>query len=136
MTLAFLTGGMEYAVLAPFLPIEATDKGLSGSQFGLIFAAFEAAMLIFNPIAAALIPRIGCRSAATLGSTLLTIATLGFAFVTETPDGWSFFAAAVGIRIAAGIAASLTQTALLTVLMTSFPAHLSILLVSLLSPVI
>jgi MFS family permease len=41
---------LAYSVIAPFLPIEFVDKGVSLTVIGIIFAIYSVAVIIWSPI--------------------------------------------------------------------------------------
>lgn len=49
LTTYYLLTSSYYSLLAPFLPGEAVNKGLTKTQIGIIFSVFELVLLVLTP---------------------------------------------------------------------------------------
>lgn len=47
---ATLVSNSAYSLVAPFLPLEYLDKGVSGAMIGWIFAIYSFAVIVLSPL--------------------------------------------------------------------------------------
>ena len=71
-----LISNSAYALIAPFLPLEFKEKGISGEMIGLMFAIYSIAVIICSPFVGNTIKYVGNTNMISLG-----IAVMGAAFV-------------------------------------------------------
>ena len=71
-----LISNSAYALIAPFLPLEFKEKGISGEMIGLMFAIYSIAVIICSPFVGNTINYVGNTNMISLG-----IAVMGAAFV-------------------------------------------------------
>ena len=71
-----LISNSAYALIAPFLPLEFREKGISGEMIGLMFAIYSIAVIVCSPFVGKSIQSCGSTNMITLG-----ICTMGIAFV-------------------------------------------------------
>ena len=71
-----LISNSAYALIAPFLPLEFKDKGISGEMIGLIFAIYSVAVIIVSPLVGSVLVCVGNTNMISMG-----IAVMGAAFV-------------------------------------------------------
>ena len=74
--LCTLISNSAYALIAPFLPLEFKEKGISGEMIGLMFAIYSVAVIICSPMVGKTVQYCGNTNLITLG-----IAMMGLAFV-------------------------------------------------------
>src|SRR3984957_14083048 len=103
-----------FSALTPLLPHYAAAAGLSKAGAGLLTAAYPAGTLIGALPSGALVARLGDRTGAVLGLTLMAAATLTF--------GWSTTPALLdAARFVQGLGGACTWTAALSWLATAAP---------------
>jgi MFS family permease len=103
-----------FSALTPLLPHYAAAAGLSKAAAGVLTAAYPAGTLIGSLPSGALVARLGDRTVAVLGLTLMAVATLTF--------GWSTTPALLdAARFVQGIGGACTWTAALSWLATAAP---------------
>ena len=71
-----LISNSAYALIAPFLPLEFKDKGVSGEMIGMMFAIYSVAVIVCSPCVGRTILCVGNANMISLG-----IATMGLAFI-------------------------------------------------------
>lgn len=74
--LCTLISNSAYALIAPFLPLEFKEKGISGEMIGLMFAIYSVAVIVCSPMVGKSVECVGNTNMISLG-----IATMGVAFV-------------------------------------------------------
>ena len=74
--LCTLISNSAYALIAPFLPLEFKEKGISGEMIGLMFAIYSVAVIICSPLVGKSVSYCGNTNMISLG-----IAIMGLAFV-------------------------------------------------------
>jgi MFS family permease len=92
---------MLYAALTPLLPHFAHEFGLSKARAGVLVASYAVGALVAGPLGGIAATRLGARRAVLIGLTLMSLASVGFAFA---GDFWSLFAA----RLLQGLASGFT----------------------------
>ncbi|MGH2998043.1 MAG: MFS transporter, partial [Gaiellaceae bacterium] len=92
---------MLYAALTPLLPHFAHEFGLSKARAGVLVASYAVGALIAGLAGGVAATRLGARRAVLIGLTLMSVASVGFAFA---GDFWSLFAA----RLLQGLASGFT----------------------------
>jgi MFS family permease len=103
-----------FSALTPLLPHYAAAAGLSKAAAGLLIAAYPAGTLLGSLPSGALVARLGDRTVAVLGLTLMAATTLVF--------GWSTTPALLdAARFVQGIGGACTWTAALSWLATAAP---------------
>ena len=92
---------MLYAALTPLLPHFAHEFGLSKARAGVLVASYATGALVAGLIGGVTATRLGPRRAVLIGLTLMSLASVGFAFA---GDFWSLF----GARLVQGLASGFT----------------------------
>jgi MFS family permease len=115
-------GAMVYAVHAPYFPKQATRKGVTASQFGFSFGAFEFAILIFSPILGNLMRKGCCRPNVMYHFGVLTagIAAVVFSLLAFTTNSTTFLVGSIVIRAVEGIGQAAFITASYSIIAEEF----------------
>ncbi|HEX8714249.1 MAG TPA: MFS transporter, partial [Solirubrobacteraceae bacterium] len=92
---------MLYAALTPLLPHFAHEFGLSKARAGVLVASYATGALVAGLVGGVTATRLGPRRAVLIGLTLMSVASVGFAFA---GDFWSLF----GARLVQGLASGFT----------------------------
>jgi MFS family permease len=87
-----------YAMIAPFLPVEFEEKGISGEWVGMIFAVYSVAVIIFSPMVGTIVPRIGARNLIALGVCTMGISFIFFGIVVELKNNDTVIVLSLSIR--------------------------------------
>jgi len=116
LCLVYVTWGLTDSIQAPFYPIEATAKGATASQYGLVFGIIHLAMFIASPIFGHFLPRLGLRRVFSFG----VLATAGcaccFGLLGLVQSTWGFLGFSYALRIVEGVAEAGAWASVLTLL--------------------
>ena len=125
-----LVAAIESSVMIPFFPLEATAKGLSPSQVGVVSAVLDVTYCLTSLAAVRLILRMGLRVCLSLGCLALAAAAAAFAAVTIISDAFVFFSVCLILRSLAGAAGAVADTASCTYMMDRAKDDLPFMVVS------
>ncbi|XP_065062785.1 MFS-type transporter SLC18B1-like [Rhopilema esculentum] len=117
--------GCAFAMIAPFFPGEASQKGASLSTVGMIFASYPLTIFFVSPIVGILIPIAGPKTVLLLGLIIEGGTQILFGFVDMMPDKETFVAFCFLIRIVSAIGGAATSTSALTIITQTFKDNLS-----------
>lgn len=106
---------------APFFPMEAETKGASATLYGLVFGAYELAIILVSPLVGKLVGRSSPRIWIQFGLSLTGLATIVFGFLDQLPAGPWFISMAFLVRILEGIGAASFTTPSYTATAEEFP---------------
>merc|ERR1740130_1303704 len=102
-------GEFNYAMLAPFLPAEASRFGISNSKVGIIFSAMPFAVLVTTPFAPSATERFG--SHAVITGCVLSQALLTTLFTSSYLQSNAFFPIACILRVGQGFSSGFLESA-------------------------
>jgi len=103
-------GQLGYAVMFPFFPGEADDKGLSSGLVGWIFGVFQLVVVICTPISAKMIPRYGPTWLLNSSNFLIANANILFGFVWLISSPWLFAVCCIALRAILGVGVAIAMT--------------------------
>lgn len=106
---------------APFFPREAELKGATPTEYGLVFGAYELAIIIMSPIVGKLVSRSPPKIWIQIGLILTGLMTVLFGFLDRAPYGAWFVSLAFIIRIMEGVGAASFTTPSYTATAEEFP---------------
>ncbi|CAJ0947020.1 unnamed protein product, partial [Mesorhabditis belari] len=112
LAVANLCSTIAFSCIAPFYPAEATLKGMTEAETGIVFGIFELMMFITAPIFGKFMTKIGSRNMFTMGLAITGVTAICFGFLNYLPSGRLFFWASLLIRVmeAVGDAAFVTSS--------------------------
>ena len=70
-----------YALVAPFLPLEFADKGISSHYIGLIFAIYSVAVVICSPLVGVTVSKMGTTNLISGGVAIMGTSFVCFGFI-------------------------------------------------------
>ena len=70
-----------YALVAPFLPLEFADKGISSHYVGLIFAIYSVAVVICSPCVGMTVSHVGTTNLISTGVAIMGLSFICFGFI-------------------------------------------------------
>ena len=117
----YLAIGSLISLLPPFYPSEAESKGLTASQYGLVFGTAPLTMLIFGPIFGRYGSKIGAKLCFVSGALLQGFSGVFFAFLPYCENAYAFIGLSYILRIAEGLGTSMCWSSSLVVLQSIFP---------------
>ena len=92
-----------YSITPPYLPVEATSKGVDQVYIGMMFTVYSAAFAIVSPFIGKVLSKYGRRNMLVFGVVLMFIANIGFALMHYVNDTKLFSVCFVMMRIFQGI---------------------------------
>ncbi|XP_037078433.1 MFS-type transporter SLC18B1-like [Pollicipes pollicipes] len=113
------------AVLIPFFPTDAQNRGVSESVIGLVFSSYALTQLVMTPVTGKLIPKFGMTQVLYFGLLLAGLATIGFGALDFVANDTLFIALCFVVRIISAVGASLFVTSSLTFVANQFPDNLN-----------
>ncbi|XP_037088472.1 MFS-type transporter SLC18B1-like [Pollicipes pollicipes] len=115
-----LMGGCLVALMIPFFPLEARERGVSQTVTGAVFSCFALTQLVVYPLTGRLVPRVGASRSYSLGLALAGVSTVAFGVLPMIGDTRAFIAACFVTRVVEAVAISALNTAALTVVANKF----------------
>jgi MFS family permease len=113
----------SYTVWAPFLPTEASRKGVDQAVVGAIFWSYSVAFAIVSPMVGKLMAKYGRRNFLILGSLLNAIANFGFVALHYFEGANMFIVGFTVLRLIQGIGTGCLQTANYSILSLMYPTQ-------------
>lgn len=101
--------------------LQATAKGLSPAEIGLILGSFSASQLIFYPVIGFLASRVSARKRVVFSLALSLVRSLVLSQVPDCSSSECMFWWTMAMQLSEGLAAALSMTAIMSHLMLSFP---------------
>lgn len=110
--------------------VQAEAKGVSSTEYGLIFGVFALGQLLCYPLAARMVPVLTAKWSIVGGMFLTSVCTTGFAYLQWCPEGWPFFWTAFLLRLVSAVGVAFSLTAILTFSLSRFKEHITVVAVS------
>ena len=110
-----------YAVISPFYPNVALEKGLNQFQIDLVFSGYGIALVIASPLFGLLITWTGCKPMLLTGLALNGTANFLFGFIDSIPDAQLFFYISLLLRALEAFGTTAVITANYTYVIRMFP---------------
>jgi MFS family permease len=112
--LLFMTAAVisncSYIIIPAFLPLELEKKGVDAKSFGIIFAAYPVAVILFSPLIGKMVERCGVVCFLSLGLLLMGASFIGYALMDMmTSSNWILILSMM-LRFIQGLASALIQT--------------------------
>lgn len=125
LAIANLCSTIAFSCIAPFYPGEAQLKGLTTSEIGVIFGAFELVMFITAPLLGKYMTLIGSKRMFSFGIFFTGITAIAFGFLNLLPPGRIFFWASLGIRCAEALGDAAFVTSSFVISAKCFPGRIA-----------
>lgn len=122
---------LSFSLQAPFFPKQATEKGATPTEYGLIFSSFYFTIFLIAPVYGKLIAWVRPNIMLNGGFSLTCLCVVLFGFINHAPAGKTFVGLAFLIRILEGLGAAAYITASATIIMSEFPGRIGTVLSSL-----
>lgn len=97
-----LISNSAYALIAPFLPLEFKDKGVSGEMIGIMFAIYSVAVIVCSPFVGRTILCVGNTNMICLGITTMGTAFILFGFIPKLDEMTSILTVGFILRFVQG----------------------------------
>jgi len=128
LAIAELTSQMCLSIMAPFFPSEASQKGVSSTLSGWIFAVFALIQFAISPLFGRIIPHVGPRQLIVMGQFLGGGCIILFGFldrVGSADDNEVFIAYCFVIRIVLAVGCTASTTSGFAITASVFPNHIA-----------
>ena len=116
-----LISNSAYALIAPFLPLEFADKGVSGEMIGIMFAIYSVAVIVCSPFVGRTILCVGNTNMISLGITTMGLAFIFFGFIPRLDDMTSILTLGFILRFIQGASSAFVQTTCYSIATNEFP---------------
>ena len=125
--LLYLSSACVYSTIAPLYASEAKEQGTTTTIIGLVFSTYPFIIFIISPLVGKFLPQLGPVSTLFVGSFLEGFGEILFGFIVYMQKRWMFVLFSFLLRIVAGVGASFSRTALISILSALYPDHISVL---------
>lgn len=115
-----------YALIAPFLPLELEQKGVSMTMSGYIFSMYSLAMIICSPLIGFLLTKYKLRGFVRLGILSMGFSMILFAFLNKIENKTLYVTLVFATRFIQGSASATIQTCWFTVSGRIYKEHQSV----------
>ncbi|ELU08336.1 hypothetical protein CAPTEDRAFT_213236 [Capitella teleta] len=121
-----VSSAMYGSLLAPFFPLEAAKKEVSGSTIvGFIFGCYPLVMFVFSPIFGQNMAKIGPKFLFIAGNFVCSGCAILFGLLQWCPPGSIFIGMCFILRLTEALAAAAKATAAIAIATYTFPDHIS-----------
>ena len=124
--LLYLSSACVYSTIAPLYALEAKKRGTTSTVIGLVFSAYPFIIFILSPIVGKFLPQLGPVLTLFVGSFLEGFGEILFGFIVSMQNRWMFVLFSFLLRTVAGVGASFSRTALISILSVMYPDHVSV----------
>lgn len=124
------TSMLAMAIIAPFFPTEAAQKGMRESVNGLVFSVYALVLMVFSPVMSIIIPTVGSKLTLLVGVFVAGISNILFGLLDQIDDLQIFTTFCFLVRIFEAIGATAFSTATYTILMEEFSDNIGTAFVS------
>jgi len=97
-----LISNSAYALIAPFLPLEFKEKGISGEMVGMMFAIYSVAVIVCSPCVGSSVQYVGNTNMISLGVAVMGMAFVLFGFIAAMDSVSSVLALGFTLRFVQG----------------------------------
>lgn len=118
--LLYFWGCSVYAVLAPFYPPIAIEKGMSKKEIGYLFSIYAIIAFFFSPVSGKVMNKIGRKNVLLIGGIIESLGLLVFGFVIDL-EGNAFVTISVIGRMLMGIGGSALLITCFAVISNQYP---------------
>ncbi|KAH7728207.1 Protein F55A4.8 b [Aphelenchoides avenae] len=125
LALANLCSTVAFSCIAPFYPGEAQLKGMTASEVGIVFGAFELVMFITAPLLGKYMVLFGSKRMFYAGLLITGITAIAFGFLNLLPAGRVFFWASLIIRCAEALGDACFVTSSFAISAKCFPGRIA-----------
>lgn len=115
-----LLGGCCIAIMIPFFPLEAFQRGLSQTDSSIVFSSYALTQLLAFPVAGRLVPRLGVKRSFSAGLALAGTTTVVFGLLEKLESARAFLGLSVAMRVGEAMGSSCLHTSARTLAATEF----------------
>ena len=119
--LCTLISNSAYALIAPFLPLEFKEKGISGHMIGMMFAVYSVAVIVCSPLVGKTIECIGNANMISSGIATMGLAFVLFGFIPQLDEMAYILTVGFILRFIQGASSAFVQTTCYSIATNEFP---------------
>ncbi len=119
--LCTLISNSAYALIAPFLPLEFKEKGISLEMIGLMFAIYSVAVIICSPFVGMTVALTGNANMISLGIAIMGLAFVLFGFIPNVESESTILTVGFILRFIQGASSAFVQTTCYSIATNDFP---------------
>ncbi|XP_072175595.1 MFS-type transporter SLC18B1-like [Diadema setosum] len=123
LVVATFISWLAFAIMGPFFPREAHQRGVSDIEVGLLFALQSLTTVIMSPLVGKFIPMIGGKVTLVGGLVIETIGNIFFGFCAKLHSRTAFLVFTFLFRALIGVGVSTSVTATMAINANTFPNH-------------
>ena len=116
-----LISNSAYALIAPFLPLEFKDQGISGHMIGMMFAIYSVAVIVCSPLVSKVILCIGNVNMMSTGIATMGLAFVLFGFIPQIEEQNLTLTVGFILRFIQGASSAFVQTTCYSIATNEFP---------------
>ena len=116
-----LISNSAYALIAPFLPLEFKDKGISGQMIGLMFAIYSVAVILCSPLVGKAIECVGNTNMISFGILVMGLAFICFGLIDALETEAMVLTVGFTLRFIQGASSAFVQTTCYSIATNDFP---------------
>lgn len=116
-----LISNSAYALIAPFLPLEFKDAGISGQMIGLMFAIYSVGVILASPLVGRTVASVGRTNMISLGVAIMGLAFILFGFIPSMEDKSTILTIGFILRFIQGSSSAFVQTTCYSIATNDFP---------------
>ena len=116
-----LISNSAYALIAPFLPLEFKDKGISGQLIGLMFAIYSVAVILCSPFVGKAIQCVGNTNMISIGILVMGLAFVCFGLIDALETEAIVLTVGFTLRFVQGASSAFVQTTCYSIATNDFP---------------
>ena len=116
-----LISNSAYALIAPFLPLEFKDAGISGHMIGLMFAIYSVAVIVTSPFVGSTVEVVGRTNMISLGIATMGLAFVFFGFIPTMEAKSAVLSVGFILRFIQGASSAFVQTTCYSIATNDFP---------------
>ena len=116
-----LISNSAYALIAPFLPLEFKEKGISGQLIGLMFAIYSVAVILCSPMVGKVLRCVGNTNMISSGIAIMGLAFVCFGFIDAIEEQNMILLLGFTLRFIQGASSAFVQTTCYSIATNDFP---------------
>ncbi len=119
--LCTLVSNSAYALIAPFLPIEFKNKGVSSLNVGVIFSVYSLSVIFCSPLVGIAIIKFGRPKIISFGIFLMGLCFLAFGIVDKIQNQHLIVLFSIILRVLQGASSAFIQTTCYAIAINDYP---------------
>lgn len=121
LSMVSFTSFLCMSIMAPFFPLEASTKGMSGTISGLVFSCYALVVMLSSPLLGHILPAVGAKFMLISGIFAAGVTNILFGMLNHIQSSVNFTIYCFLVRSCEALSAAAFSTASYTYIMYSFP---------------